>query len=195
MVKMGGGRSEDTDEPMGVWRKDINRPAGLLFFLVLRLFFFGCIIFSFYFGLVWPPFVHNEISLFSFVSFHHFRLHSLHCILRIIQCVCVYVGILLFLHFAKCRWEIRVKKNKTKNRKNLQGSNGNDGVEVVLLIRTRALSYIFFHPNIFHSYIYTHEPLKDLGSHYYSNPRQFILRSVLHSFQNSICIRITQKGE
>lgn len=129
--------------------------------MLVLLFFFGCIIFSFYFGLVWPAFVHNEISLFSFVSFHHFRLHSLHCILRIIlsvceSCVCVCVSVLLFLHFAKCRWEIRVKKKyKTKNRKNLQGSNGNDGVEVVLLIRTRALRYIFS-PPIFSTSIYIH---------------------------------------
>jgi len=74
---------------------------------------------------------------------------------------------LLFLHFANAAGKFLKPK---KRRKNVLGSNGNDGVEVVLLIRTRALSYIY---SLIFSSLYTHLNRKRDGGFCYLNARPF----------------------
>lgn len=59
---------------MSICKDEEDKQDSWVFFFFV--FCFGCIIFHFIFGLVWPAFVHNEISLSSFVSFHHF----VHCV-------------------------------------------------------------------------------------------------------------------
>jgi len=71
--------------------------------------------------------------------------------------------------FRECRWEI--PETKKKRRKNVLGSNGNDGVEVVLLIRTRALSYIY---SLIFSSLYIHLNRKRDGGFCYLNARPFL---------------------